>query len=31
MDTRFNLTRMTAPYLEAVADLYGRAGPVRAS
>jgi glycosyltransferase involved in cell wall biosynthesis len=30
MDHRFNLARMTAPYLEAVADLYGRSSPVRA-
>ena len=31
MDNRFNLARMTAPYQEAVADLYGRSSPVRAS
>jgi glycosyltransferase involved in cell wall biosynthesis len=31
MDNRFNPARMTAPYLEAVADLYGRSSPVRAS
>ena len=30
MDNRFNLARMTAPYVEAVADLYGRSSPVRA-
>src|SRR3984957_14567002 len=31
MDNRFNLARMTAPYLEAVADLYGRPSPVPVS
>jgi glycosyltransferase involved in cell wall biosynthesis len=31
MDNRFNLARMTAPYQEAVADLYGRSSPVGAS
>jgi glycosyltransferase involved in cell wall biosynthesis len=31
MDNRFNLTRMTAPYIEALTDLYSRPSPVRAS
>jgi len=31
MDNRFNLARMTAPYLEAMADLYGHSSPARAS
>jgi glycosyltransferase involved in cell wall biosynthesis len=30
MDNRFNLTRMTAPYTEALSNLYERAAPVRA-
>jgi glycosyltransferase involved in cell wall biosynthesis len=29
MDNRFNLTRMTAPYIEALSNLYERAAPVR--
>jgi glycosyltransferase involved in cell wall biosynthesis len=29
MDNRFNLTRMTAPYTEALSNLYERAAPVR--
>ena len=31
MDNRFNLTRMTAPYIEALSNLYERAAPVRAN
>jgi glycosyltransferase involved in cell wall biosynthesis len=31
MDNRFNLTRMTAPYTEALSNLYERAAPARAS
>jgi len=31
MDNRFNLTRMTAPYAEALSNLYERAAPVRAN
>ena len=31
MDNRFNLTRMTAPYIEALSNLYERATPVRAN
>ena len=30
MDNRFNATRMTAPYIEALSNLYERAAPVRA-
>ena len=30
MDNRFNVTRMTAPYTEALSNLYERAAPVRA-
>ena len=30
MDNRFNVTRMTAPYIEALSNLYERAAPVRA-
>jgi glycosyltransferase involved in cell wall biosynthesis len=31
MDNRFNLARMTAPYLQALADLAGPSSPVQAS
>ena len=31
MDNRFNLTRMTAPYIDALSNLYERAAPVRAN
>jgi glycosyltransferase involved in cell wall biosynthesis len=31
MDNRFNLTRMTAPYTDALSNLYERAAPVRAN
>ncbi len=31
MDNRFNVERMTAPYMEALSNLYDRAAPVRAS
>ena len=31
MDNRFNATRMTAPYIQALSNLYERAAPVRAT
>jgi hypothetical protein len=31
MDNRFNATRMTAPYIQALSNLYERAATVRAT